>query len=120
MNIVTLLIAMVVCFVMLFTSILDRQTSIIISSIIWLLPLYSITISIIWFFKFKSSKSKLQNLDLYNRITNQAIRDKILKSHARIKYLLIKKNQEQDFFKAIESEIEKQKKLLAIKKGQYR
>ena len=71
-------------------------------------------------FKFKSTKNKLKDLEPYKRITNEAIRIKVLKSGIRIKYLIPKSGQEEKFFNAIEPEIEKQKKLMLIQKEKYK
>lgn len=99
---------------------MDEKAKIAISIAIWLLPLYTIVVFLIWVYKFKKTKSKLKTNELYQRITNQAVRDCVVKSKSRIKCLFISKNQEKEFFQIIEKEIEKQKKLLAIQKGEYK
>lgn len=120
MNVATLLIASVISFVCLFSHFLDRKTSIIVSSVIWLLPIYSISVFFVWMFKFLKSKSELKELELYKRISNTAIRERVVKSNIKIKYLITSKSQDKNFFEVIAPEIEKQKKLLAIQKGKYR
>lgn len=122
MIITTLLVASVVCFLLWFSGFLrfDEKLKISLSIIICLLPLYTIVVFLIWVYKFNKSKSKLKNKELYKRITNQAVRDCVVKSRSRIKCLFISKNQEKEFFQIIEKEIEKQKKLLAIQKGEYK
>lgn len=122
MIITTLLVASVVCFLLWFSRFLrfDEKLKISLSIIICLLPLYTIVVFLIWVYKFNKSKSKLKNKELYKRITNQAVRDCVVKSRSRIKCLFISKNQEKEFFQIIEKEIEKQKKLLAIQKGEYK
>lgn len=122
MIITTLLIASVVCFLLWFSRMLyiDEKIRISLSIVIWLLPLYTIVVFLIWVCKFNKTKSKLKNKKLYQRITNQAVRDCVVKSKSKIKCLFISKNQEKEFFQIIEKEIEKQKKLLAIQKGEYK
>ena len=58
----------------------------------------------------------MKNLDLYNHITNAAIRNKVVQSQIKIKCLFTTQTQAQNFFNTIEPEIEKQKKLISLKK----
>lgn len=119
MVIITLLIAVIISFITFFSpSIFQEKIRLIIVTAIWVLPFYTITILLIWTFKFLQSKKQLKNLQLYSRITNQAVRESVVKSKTRIKCLFISKNQEQQFFNIISREIEKQKQLLNLQKGQ--
>lgn len=119
MVITTLLIAATISFITLFSPIgLQEKIRLIITITIWVLPLYTITILLIWTFKFLQSKKQLKNLQLYSKITNQAVRESVVKSKTRIKCLFISKNQEQQFFNIISHEIEKQRQLLNLQKGQ--
>ena len=99
-----------------FTPILDRLTSIIIVSIVWVFALYGLCVSFVWLYKFIKCKKSLKNLDLYNHITNAAIRNKVVQSQIKIKCLFTTQNQAQNFFNTIEPEIDKQKKLISLKK----
>lgn len=119
-NIVSFFLSLIICLVFLFVRILDYKTSIIIASCIWVFFLFTFVALLVWIVKFKSTKNKLKDLELYKRITNEAIRIKVLKSGIRIKYLIPKSGQEEKFFNAIKSEIEKQKKLILIQKGEYK
>ncbi len=120
MLISTLIIALVICLVFTLYPILGYVETIIISSLIWILPAYSLIIELIWFFKYIISKRQLKDLELFLMIKNDRIRKLVLRSGKKIKYLIPIQNQDKDFFEAIKSEIEKQKKLLAIKKGEYK
>lgn len=118
MIITTLLIASVISFITLLTPIVSQEKiRFILAICIWILPLYTIVVFLIWCYKFHQSKKRLKDKELYSRITNQAVRENIVKSKTKIKCIFISKNQEQDFFKTIEKEIIKQKKLLALQKG---
>ncbi len=116
-DIVLVLIMAVITFLLLFTPILDRLTSIILSSIVWILPIYGFIMSFIWWYKFFNYKKQMtsNNKYLYNRITNSAIRHKVVQSRIKIKCLFTNQAQAQAFFQVIESEIEKQKKLISLK-----
>ncbi len=113
---VSIVLSLIVCLVFTLSTLLSSMTSIIVASVIWVLPLYNLVVVLIWFIKFKSTKSKMQNIELYERITNSAIRERVLKSGKRIKYLIPRSGQELDFFNAIKPEIDKQKELLKIDK----
>lgn len=52
--------------------------------------------------------------------TNASIRNRIIKSGLKLNILFPKKNQEKLFFEVIQLEIDKQKKLLSIKKGTFK
>ena len=86
---------------------------------IWIFPLLALILTIVYFFKFINLKKHFKTDQLYLMLTNQKIRQAIVKSQSRIKIWLPKPNQAQLFIEAIKPEVEKQKKLLAIKKGQY-
>lgn len=86
---------------------------------IWVFPLLALILTIVYFFKFINLKKHFKTDQLYLMLTNQKIRQAIVKSQSRIKIWLPKPNQAQLFIEAIKPEVEKQKKLLAIKKGQY-
>ena len=113
---VSIVLSLIVCLVFTLSTLLSSMTSIIVASVIWVLPLYNLVVVLIWFIKFKSTKSKMQNIELYERITNSAIRERVLKSGKRIKYLIPRSGQELDFFNAIKPEIDKQRELLKIDK----
>lgn len=115
-NIVLILILSTITFLLLFTPVLDKLISIIVIGIIWIFALYGISMSFVWLYKFLNSKKSLKNLELYNHITNAAVRNKIVKSQIRIKCLFVNQAQAKMFFDTIESEIEKQKKLISLKK----
>ena len=115
-NIVLILILSTITFLLFFTPILDRLTSIIIVSIVWVFALYGLCVSFVWLYKFIKCKKSLKNLDLYNHITNAAIRNKVVQSRIKIKCLFTTQTQAQNFFNTIEPEIEKQKKLISLKK----
>ena len=115
-----LLIALTICLIFLFVNPLGKMWSIIVSSIIWLLPLYTFIVLAIWLYKFIKYKKQVKNIELYERIKNAAIREKVLKSGKRIKFINPKPNQEKEFFQIIEPEIQKQKKLLEIQKGEFK
>lgn len=110
----SLFISILISLLIIFTKQFSKEISIILWVIIWLFPIYVFTFFIIWFLKFKTSKKKLKNLLLFNKITNSAIRDKIVKSGFKIKCLIFKSDQDKNFFNAINPEIEKQKKILKI------
>ena len=86
---------------------------------IWLFPLINLILVMIYFFKFIKFKKPFKNDLLYLRLKNANIRSAIVKSGTRIKIWLPKSNQVQIFIDAIKPEITKQKKLIAIEKGQY-
>lgn len=114
-NIVLILILSTITFVLLFPPKLDKITSIIVISSIWVFAIYSCCVCCVWLYKFIKCKKSLKNLDLYNNITNAAIRNKVVQSQIKIKCLFTTKTQAQTFFEAIESEINKQKKLMCLK-----
>ncbi len=117
MTIVTIILSLVVCLIFLLTNFIQtRMIAIIIASLIWLLPIFAIIVTFCWFIRFNQTKSKLKDVDLYNRLTNKVVREAVLKSGARIKYLIPKSGQEQEFFKAIQPYIDKERRLLAILK----
>ncbi len=114
-NIVLILILSTITFVLLFPPKLDKITSTIVISSIWVFAIYSCCVCCVWLYKFIKCKKSLKNLDLYNNITNAAIRNKVVQSQIKIKCLFTTKTQAQTFFEAIESEINKQKKLMCLK-----
>ncbi len=114
-NIVLILILSTITFVLLFPPKLDKITSTIVISSIWVFAIYSCCVCCVWLYKFIKCKKSLKNLDLYNNITNAAIRNKVVQSQIKIKCLFATKTQAQTFFEAIESEINKQKKLMCLK-----
>ncbi len=114
-NIVLILILSTITFVLLFPPKLDKITSTIVISTIWVFAIYSCCVCCVWLYKFIKCKKSLKNLDLYNNITNAAIRNKVVQSQIKIKCLFTTKTQAQTFFEAIESEINKQKKLMCLK-----
>ncbi len=114
-NIVLILILSTITFVLLFPPKLDKITSTIVISSIWVFAIYSCCVCCVWLYKFIKCKKSLKNLDLYNNITNAAIRNKVVQSQIKIKCLFTTKTQAQTFFEAIESEIKKQKKLMCLK-----
>ncbi len=114
-NIVLILILSTITFVLLFPPKLDKITSSIVISSIWVFAIYSCCVCCVWLCKFIKCKKSLKNLDLYNNITNAAIRNKVVQSQIKIKCLFTTKTQAQTFFEAIESEINKQKKLMCLK-----
>lgn len=114
-NIVLILILSTITFVLLFPPKLDKITSTIVISSIWFFAIYSCCVCCVWLYKFIKCKKSLKNLDLYNNITNAAIRNKVVQSQIKIKCLFTTKTQAQTFFEAIESEIKKQKKLMCLK-----
>lgn len=61
----------------------------------------------------------LQNLDLYLMIKNSEIRRRVVNSGLRIGVFVAKKDQEKLFNEVVNIEIEKQKKLLKIKRGEF-
>ncbi len=101
--------------ILLFPPKLDKITSTIVISSIWVFAIYSCCVCCVWLYKFIKCKKSLKNLDLYNNITNAAIRNKVVQSQIKIKCLFATKTQAQTFFEAIESEINKQKKLMCLK-----
>ncbi len=114
-NIVLILILSTITFVLLFPPKLDKITSTIVISSIWVFAIYSCCVCCVWLYKFIKCKKSLKNLDLYNNITNAAIRNKVVQSQIKIKCLFTTKTQAHTFFEAIESEINKQKKLMCLK-----
>ena len=86
----------------------------IVGGLVWILPLGFIIQALVYGVKYKIYFKQLQNKELFKRITNKAVRTNILKSSIQIKIFFPKKNQHQEFFKAIKLEIEKQKKVLNI------
>ncbi len=114
-NIVLILILSTITFVLLFPPKLDKITSTIVISSIWVFAIYSCCVCCVWLYKFIKCKKSLKNFDLYNNITNAAIRNKVVQSQIKIKCLFTTKTQAQTFFEAIESEINKQKKLMCLK-----
>lgn len=114
-NIVLILILSTITFVLLFPPKLDKITSTIVISSIWVFAIYICCVCCVWLYKFIKCKKSLKNLDLYNNITNAAIRNKVVQSQIKIKCLFTTKTQAQTFFEAIESEIKKQKKLMCLK-----
>ncbi len=114
-NIVLILILSTITFLLLFPPKLDKITSTMVISSIWVFAIYSCCVCCVWLYKFIKCKKSLKNLDLYNNITNAAIRNKVVQSQIKIKCLFTTKTQAQTFFEAIESEINKQKKLMCLK-----
>lgn len=87
---------------------------------IWLFPLYLFIITLVFLYKFISYKKQLKDLELYFMITNANVRYRIVKSNLRLGIAIPKKNQANLFSETIQVEIDKQKKLLSIKKGEFK
>lgn len=87
---------------------------------IWLFPLYLFIITLVFLYKFISYKKQLKDLELYFMITNANVRYRIVKSNLRLGIVIPKKNQANLFSETIQVEIDKQKKLLSIKKGEFK
>lgn len=110
----SIFISVLISLLIFFTKQFSKQISIILWVVIWLFPIYVLGFLIMWFIKFKINKKQLKNLSLFNKITNSAIREKVVKSGFKIKCLIFKSDQDKNFFNAINPEIEKQKKILKI------
>ncbi|MBR3347895.1 MAG: hypothetical protein IKG36_00575 [Mycoplasmataceae bacterium] len=110
----SIFISVLISLLIVFTKQFSKEISIILWVVIWLFPIYVLVFLIMWFIKFKTNKKQLKNLSLFNKITNSAIREKVVKSGFKIKCLIFKSDQDKNFFNAINPEIEKQKKILKI------
>lgn len=118
---VSFFIALAISLVFIFVDIFGQKIiQYIIASLIWILPVYNLIFFSMWFIKFKQIKKDYQNQELLAMFKNDVIRRFVVNSSARIKFSFPPKKQFDDFVKIIMPEIEKQKKLLAIKKGEYK
>lgn len=86
---------------------------------IWICPFLLLILMLNYLRKFLHFKKENDHLKLYQRLTNQRIRQAITKSQTRISIWSHKPEQLQNFNKAIAKEIEKQKTLIKIQEGVY-
>lgn len=87
--------------------------------IIWIYPIYAVSFNLFFLTQFLKSKKSLSNLELYSSITNGEVRETLVKSSVRIRVVIPKKDQANEFSNVINPVIEKHKKLISIKKGEY-
>lgn len=88
--------------------------------LLWIFPFYLLILSAFFFINFLKCKKEIKDLEFYAMFTNASIRNRIIKSGLKLNILFPKKNQEKLFFEVIQLEIDKQKKLLSIKKGTFK
>lgn len=120
-SVVSFVLSLIICLVFLFVNTFSFVVAkYLVAGLIWLLPIYTFSFSLTWFIKYKKTKEKMNEPELLNWIKDANVRDRVLKSGVRIKYLIPKKDQEKKFFDAIQPEIEKQRKLFLISKGEYK
>lgn len=103
-------------FLIKFKSIQENLITFILAIILWIFPLIICCYMIFYFINWKKSYKQIKDKELYNRINIKNIEKVILKKGMKIKIFMIPKNQDSFFFKIIESEIERQKEIIKIKK----
>lgn len=117
---VSLVLISTINFVVFFQNTLKTQIWILVSvSLLWLFPLYLLVINTIFLIKYLKYKKQVVEIELLEMIKNSNIRKRISLSKKRFSYVFPKKEQEADFFEVINKEVEKQKNILKIKKGNY-
>lgn len=119
--VISLVIAISIDLVLILTNRFTMSQSLlyVMTSIIWIYPIYTFIMCFIFGLRFKKEKSMLQNLDLYLMIKNSEIRRRVINSGLRVGVFISKKDQEKLFNEVANIEIEKQKKLLKIKRGEF-